>query len=114
MKYFDLNTNIIEWASEELVIPYKHPIDGRIHRYYPDFVVKARQAKGGLLTMVVEVKPHYQTQEPKHTKTKKKTKRYINEVKTFAINTYKWNAARDYCADRNWKFLLLTERELNL
>ena len=112
MKYFDLNNNIIEWASEELAIPYKSPIDGRLHRYYPDFIVKAQQASGGVQTIMVEVKPYYQTQEP--VVKKRKTKRYLNEVKTYAINRYKWDAAEDYCKDRKWKFLILTERELNI
>ena len=114
MKYFDLNDNILEWQSEEIAIPYRSPIDGRIHRYYPDFTVIAQQASGGTKTMVVEVKPHYQTEAPKINKSKRKTKRYINEVRTHAINKYKWDAAREYCKDRKWAFLILTERDLNI
>jgi hypothetical protein len=61
---------------------------------------------------LIEVKPYHQTQEPK--KQQRKTKRYINEVKTYGINIYKWKAAKEYCADRGWTFQILTERELGL
>ena len=37
MVYCDKNTNILEWASEEIAIPYRSPIDNRVHRYFPDF-----------------------------------------------------------------------------
>ena len=37
MVYCDNNESVIEWGSEEVVIPYKSPWDGRIHRYFPDF-----------------------------------------------------------------------------
>ena len=56
---------------------------------------------------MVEVKPYKQVQEPKVQN--RKTKRYINEVKTFAINTYKWKAAREFCEDRDWEFVIITE-----
>ena len=31
MKYCDKNSNILEWGSEEVIIPYRLPVDGRIH-----------------------------------------------------------------------------------
>jgi len=112
MIYFDNNEHIIEWQSEEFFIPYKHPIDGKYHRYYPDFLAKVKTKGGGFKTKLVEVKPYKQVQEPKVQN--RKTKRYINEVKTFAINTYKWKAARDFCEDRGWEFVIITEKELGL
>ena len=112
MKYFDHNPNIVEWASEETFVPYKNPVDGKWHRYFPDFIIKARQPNGQTQTIMIEVKPYKQTQSP--TVQKRKTKRYINEVKTFAINTYKWEAAKSFCDDRKWKFQILTEKELKI
>ena len=35
MKYCDDNSNILEWCSEEIVLPYRSPIDNRIHKYFP-------------------------------------------------------------------------------
>ena len=112
MKWCDLNGSVIEWQSEEFAIPYKHPIDGRFHRYFPDFLVRVRNKKGILETWVVEIKPLAQTREPK--KQKNITKKYLNEVKTYAINKYKWDYAIEWCKDRNYKFVIFTEKELNI
>ena len=43
MIYLDRNENIIEWGSEELSIPYKSPVDGKIHRYYVDIYIPSQQ-----------------------------------------------------------------------
>ena len=111
MKYFDNNPNIIGWGSEEVVIPYKSPLDGRRHRYFVDFVVKARQADGSIKVSLVEVKPFKQTKPPEIQK--RKTRRYLNEVTTYLVNEAKWKAAENFCKDRGWNFQILTERELN-
>ena len=41
MVYCDNHTKILEWGSEEIMLPYRSPIDNKIHRYYPDFYIKA-------------------------------------------------------------------------
>ena len=112
MKYFDMNPNVIHWASEEMFVPYKDPTNGKIRRYFPDFIIKIKNKQDKIETVMIEVKPHKFTLEPK--KRERLTKAYINEVKTYAINTYKWNAAKEYCADRMWRFQILTEKELGL
>ena len=43
MVYCDKNDAIIEWGSEEVIVPYLSPMDGKIHRYFPDFYMKVRQ-----------------------------------------------------------------------
>lgn len=112
MVYLDENTNVVEWGSEEIVIPYRSPEDNRIHRYFPDFIVKARSKDGTVKTMVLEVKPKYQTVEPK--KQKKITKKYITEVMTWGKNQAKWRAAEEFCLDRGWEFRILTEDHLGI
>jgi hypothetical protein len=112
MFYVDSHPEIIEWGSEEFFIPYRSPIDNRIHRYFPDFYIKKKSKNGVIETIVVEIKPLKQTMEPQ--RQQKKTKRYINEVMTWGINSSKWNAAKRFCEDRNWKFMILTEKELNI
>jgi hypothetical protein len=112
MLYVDSHPDILEWGSEEFFIPYRSPIDGRIHRYFPDFYIKKKDKDGKTQTLVVEIKPLKQTIEPQ--RQNKKTKRYINEVMTWGINSSKWKAAKDFCKDRNWQFLILTEKELNI
>ena len=43
MKFCDRTSSIVEWGSEEYIIPYRCPTDGRRHRYYPDFYIKVRK-----------------------------------------------------------------------
>lgn len=111
MVYCDLNEHIIEWSSEEIIIPYRSPLDGRYHRYYPDFYVKVKNDMG-LKVYIIEVKPKKQTLEPKPPK--RRTKQYINEVFQYTKNQAKWKAAREWCADRKYEFKVLTEVELKV
>lgn len=111
MVYLDENDNVIEWGSEEVIIPYRSPEDNRIHRYFPDFIVKAKTVDG-VKTMILEVKPKNQTKEPK--KQKKVTKRYITEVLTWGKNQAKWKAAEEFCLDRGWEFKIITEDHLGI
>jgi|TARA_R100000005_G_C4946853_1_gene169012 hypothetical protein len=108
----DMNENIILWGSEEFCIPYRSPVDGRVHRYFPDFIIKVKEQTGDIKTYVIEVKPKKQTKEPK--KPARATKRYISEVKTYAVNTAKWKAADEWCKDRLIEFKIITEDHLGI
>ena len=112
MVYCDSTTNILEWGSEEIVLPYRSPIDNKVHRYYPDFYIKVRESTGKIKRYLIEVKPKKQTIAPKVQK--KKTKSYIYEVCEYAKNQAKWKAAKEYCKDRLWEFKVLTENELGI
>ena len=111
MKYLDEHPNVIWWGSEELPIPYVSPVDRRVHRYFPDFIVKMCKSDGSVMTYIIEVKPEKQTLLPKQ---KRKTKTYLQEAITYEINLAKWEAAREFCKDHGWKFQILTEKELGL
>lgn len=112
MNWCDRNENILEWGSEEIAIPYISPLDGRVHRYFPDFYISIRNKSGRTQKFIVEVKPHKQTMEPK--RPKKNTKRYLTESATYAVNIAKWKAATEFCKDRLWNFKIITEKELGL
>lgn len=123
MSWLDSRQDIISWSSEEMCIPYISPVDGKRHRYFPDFIVKVRTSSGQIQTMMVEVKPEKQSRPPE--KRKRVTKQYIQEVVTWGINQSKWKSAIEYCKDRNWQFIVmastdglqfkyLTEKELLL
>jgi hypothetical protein len=112
MDWLDRNDDIISWASEELIIPYLSPVDNRVHRYFPDFLVKSKTKDGKIRTMLIEVKPKKQTIQPEPRK--RITKQYINEVTTWGVNQAKWKAAEEFCMDRGWKFMLMTEDHLGL
>ena len=113
MQKLDTHPDVLEWGSEELAIPYRSPLDNRIHRYFPDFIVKQRNKEGIVETIMIEVKPYKQTLPPQ-VQQGKPTKRYLNEVATWGINSSKWKAAEAYCADRGWRFIKITEKELCL
>ena len=112
MVYCDRNDRILEWGSEEFFIPYRSPLDGKIHRYFPDFYIKVQENTGKIKRYLIEVKPLKQTTKPK--KPKRQTKGYIREAFEYARNQAKWKAAREYCADRMWEFKVITEKELDI
>lgn len=111
MKQLDENPNVLWWGSEELFIRYYSPIDNKIHRYFPDFVVKVKKKDDTVMTYLLEVKPEAQTKPPKQ---KKKTRRYLEESKTYIINQSKWKAATEFCKDHGWEFKILTEKDLGI
>ena len=111
MKWFDEQPNIIWWSSEELFVPYRSPVDQQMHRYFPDFVVRLRQVNGKEVTMMLEVKPEKQTQMPVQ---KRQTKKFLQEVATYAVNQEKWRAADLFCKEHGWQFKIITEKDLGL
>ena len=111
MVYCDKNENILEWSSEEIALPYKSPLDNRIHRYFPDFYIKVKEGNR-IQKYLVEIKPKRQVSEPKVPK--RKTKGYIYEVKEYVKNQAKWKSAQEFCEDRQWKFKIMTEDDLGI
>jgi hypothetical protein len=111
MKWLDEHPNVIWWNSEELIIPYRSPVDNKMHRYFPDFIVKMRKKDGLVMTYVIEIKPDSQTKIPTQ---KRRTKRYLQEAATYAVNQEKWRAADIFCKEHGWEFLVLTEKHLGI
>ena len=111
-QWCDRKDNVISWASEEISIPYVSPKDNRIHRYYPDFLIKVKEYNNKIQTYVVEVKPKKQTLPSKPRK--RITKSYIYECTTYAVNQAKWKAANEFCKDNRINFKIVTEDELGI
>ena len=112
MQYCDDNMNVLEWASEEMFVWYKSPVDNRAHRYFPDFYIKVRESTGVIKKYIIEVKPKRQTKPP--TKPKRQTRGYLREAFEYAKNKAKWKAANEWCLDRGYEFKVLTENELGI
>jgi hypothetical protein len=115
LKFFnwcDNNDAVLKWSSEEIVIPYICPTDNRPHRYFPDAKIKVRDNTGNVSTYLVEIKPEAQTRPP--AVQKRTTKKYLAEVMTWGKNSAKWKAAEEYCKDRGYKFIILTEKHLKV
>lgn len=113
MRKFDADPNVLTWASEEVVVPYVNPLDNRVHRYFPDFLVKNRTRDDTIKITMIEVKPASQAAPPKHCD-KKSRRKYISEAVAWQINNSKWEAARRYCSERGWTFAVLTEKSLGV
>ena len=112
MVYCDQNKNVLEWASEEIALPYRSPVDNKVHRYFPDFYMKIKETNGAIKNYVIEVKPLKQCSPPK--KPKRQTRGYMREAYEYAKNQAKWQAATDFCKDRQWEFKVVTEKELGI
>lgn len=111
MVFFDNNPSILKWSSEETVVPYISPVDNRPHRYFLDFTVMFKTRTGEIKRAIVEVKPAAQTKPPVN---RKKTQRYLEEVKTYSVNQAKWKYAKEWALDNGFEFMILTEKELGL
>ncbi len=112
LSFLDINPNVIEYSSEEIIIPYISPKDNRYHKYYPDMLVKIKNIQGKIETVLIEIKPFAQTIPP--VKKTRITKTFITEVLTYAINQAKFEAAQKYCDTKGWKFQIMTEKELGI
>jgi hypothetical protein len=107
-KNIDANPDIIWWQSEEIIVPYRSPIDNKMHRYFPDVVLHTKDGR----TLMIEIKPAVQTKPP--IKKEAHPRRFITEAKTYAVNIKKWEAATEFCKDRKWEFKIFTEKELGV
>jgi hypothetical protein len=109
-KYCDTTPAIVGWASEEFCIPYVSPVDGRVHRYFPDLALHVKQSDQTIKKFVLEIKPAKQTHPP--IAPKRQTSRYLKEVMTYAINDAKWVAAKAFCEQHGMSFKVITEAEI--
>jgi hypothetical protein len=107
MKKLDLDPRVLRWASESLAIPYISPVDGKKHKYDPDFIVEFKTPKG-IVKEVIELKPMKECLPG--TAKKPKAKAYQDMV--YLKNQAKWEAAKVLCEDNGFQFRVLTEKEL--
>lgn len=110
MIFCDTNESVLRWGSETIVVPYRSPVDGKIHRYFVDFIVETVSKEGHKEIQLIEIKPKKQTMEPK--KKTRITRRYLYEAQTYAVNQAKWKSASEFAENRGWKFKILTEEVL--
>jgi len=106
--FLDNNPNILQWSSEGIAIPYIKPTDKKIHKYYPDYWVKAQLPNGKIIQKIIEVKPAKQTRRTRSRNPKQK----LYEQVQFAINIAKWEAAKKFCNKYGIIFELVTEKDI--
>ena len=105
-KWCEMNSQVVKWSSEEIVIPYKCKTDNKIHRYFVDLKITLANGR----TYLIEIKPKKETKPP--VRPARQTKKYLNEVFTYVKNQSKWEAAEEYCMARGWEFSIWTEDTL--
>lgn len=103
-KFLDGNKHVLEWASEEIAIPYFNPVLKRPAQYFPDFWVKFIDVNGNECVELIEIKPSSQVQRPKRANREQEL--------TWIVNMAKWKAAVNFCRVKQIKFRLLTEKSI--
>jgi hypothetical protein len=113
LKFFrwaDKNENILNWGSENIIVPYINPLDGLVHRYFVDNFIIFKNSKNEKQKILIEIKPSTQLNKPQPGNKKKRTILY--EQKTWVTNQAKWEAAEKWAKKKGYKFIILTEKEL--
>ena len=108
-RFCDDNPNVLEWGSENIIVPYISPLDNRAHRYYVDNYIAIKEGTE-VVKYLVEIKPSKQTKPP--TTKYRKRQHLIYEQKQYVINQAKWKAAKEFCKKKGLTFIILTEKEL--
>jgi hypothetical protein len=111
-RFFDNNPNVLEWSSEETIIPYQNPLTGRISRYFVDIYAKMKGHDGKITKYLIEIKPSSQTMPP--VQKNKLTKAFLYKQAEFVKNQAKWKAAQEWCNKKDMNFVILTEKHLGL
>lgn len=109
--YVDKHPDVLQWSSEETIIPYLHPLDGCLHRYFPDLWMRRRNKDGLIEELLIEIKPARECVQPVKPEAGV-TKRFLQEMTTYAINKSKWIHAEQYCKHKGWKFVIITDKEI--
>ena len=104
MTLLDQHPNVINWASESVAIPYKHPLTGRVHHYVPDFMIVYKDKSGNKRAEVVEVKPAKEAIA--------ENARSKRDKVALLVNTAKWAAAMQWCKKNGFTFRILTENDI--
>lgn len=111
-RYCDFNPNILEWSSEEVVVPYVS-IDNKTHRYFLDLYIKVKTKTGEIKKFIIEIKPRSFTVPPKLPKKGGTSNKFYKEsVKNFLVNKAKWEEASKFAKKNDMEFKVLTEFDI--
>lgn len=116
LKFFrwaDMNSNVLFWGSENIIVPYISPLDGKVHRYFVDNFIVFKDKDGNKRKFLIEIKPSKQVEKPIANNRKKKST-ILYEQTTWITNQAKWEAARKWAEKKGYQFLILTEKELGI
>jgi TnsA endonuclease N terminal len=103
-QFCDRNDHVLEWASEAISIPYRHPFTGKMTMYVPDVFLRYRTRNNKICSELVEIKPRKQSLIEGRMSEKDRM--------IVAINHYKWQAAQAWCKRSGIVFRVLNEEHL--
>lgn len=104
MRFCDTNDHILQWASESIAIPYKHPLTGRITQYIPDFLITYRTRTNTMKAELIEIKPKKQSVI--------ESKMSSRDRAVVAINYAKWDQATKWAKRNGMTFRVITEDDM--
>lgn len=105
MQFCDRNAHVVQWASEAITIPYRSPLDGKMHSYIPDFFIVYQNKFGKQIAEVVEIKPKKQSLIESKVAN-------VRDRAVVAVNHAKWAAAMAWCKQARLTFRVITEDDL--
>ena len=104
MQFCDNNPAVVQWASEAIHVNYRNPFTGKNTIYVPDFLIIYIDKNGKRHGEVVEIKPTKET-----TMEAAKSQR---DKAAVALNMFKWEAARKFCAAQGLRFRIVNEQDI--
>jgi hypothetical protein len=104
MMFLDNNANVLQWASESVRIPYRHPLTGKMTMYVPDFLVTYRGPKNTMRAELIEIKPKKQSLI--------ESKASDRDRAIVAINYAKWDAATRWARANGLVFRVINEDQI--
>ena len=104
MRMCDSNDHILQWASEAISIPYRHPLTGRMTIYVPDFFIQYRNRDNSTRAEIIEIKPKKQSVIESRMNSRDRA--------VVVINLAKWQAANQWCKRAGLAFRVLTEDQI--
>lgn len=111
-EYCEATSKIINWNSEGVKVKYFLPGETKSRTYYIDFYVRTDEGK----EFLIEIKPASSLVAPQQPTVQSGTKwkNYVYAAKEYVKNVQKWRAAKNFAESRSMKFVIMTEKELNL
>jgi hypothetical protein len=104
MRFCDSNEHILQWASESISIPYRHPLTGKMTQYIPDFLISYRTKNNTMRAELIEIKPKKQSVI--------ESKMSSKDRAIVAINYAKWHSATIWAKRNGMTFRVITEDDL--
>jgi len=104
MRFCDNNDAILQWASESVSIPYRHPITGKMTNYVPDFLITYRTRDNTVKAELIEIKPKGQSIIESKMKSRDRA--------VVAVNYAKWDAATKWARRNGLIFRVITEDDM--